>query len=89
MEENISSCRNLIGAILEQAFYDAQSTARECEPLGAQRFIDPNNKLFVHYCNLIDLDPEYVAEKMWVKIKKNLQKKKEREERMRNVVYRL
>lgn len=60
----------MIAAILDQAFSDALSSGREANPIGARRFIYHDNKLFVHYCTLLDLDPEYVAKKMQEKIKK-------------------
>jgi hypothetical protein len=74
MEIKPSCCRALISAILAQAFNDAISPYRSDEPDGARRFINPNNELFAHYCHLIDLDPEYMAEKMQANIKKKLNK---------------
>jgi hypothetical protein len=78
MRNDISGCRQLIAAILEQAFVDAHSSSRADEPEGAIRFINKDNKLFVHYCHLINLDPEYMAQKMQEKIKKKRKKGKEK-----------
>lgn len=48
------SCeRDLISAIIYQAYVD-----------GAINFIDVKNKVFRTYCLLIDLNPEYVANKL-------------------------
>jgi hypothetical protein len=89
METNYTPCRRLIAAILHQAFTDAMSPYRADEPEGAKRFINANNELFSHYCHLIDLDPEYTAHKMQSEIKKTIQEKKDKQDRMRNVMYQL
>jgi hypothetical protein len=39
--------------------------------MGARRFIDADNKLFAIYCHLLDLDPDWAAEKMQARIRKN------------------
>jgi hypothetical protein len=89
MELNPDACKRLIYAILEQALTDAQSPAREHEPQIAQRFINPENKLFVHYCDLLDINAEYMAKHMQIKIKKTLQAKKDKRDRMLNAMYQL
>ncbi|HMG14722.1 MAG TPA: hypothetical protein VK590_04705 [Saprospiraceae bacterium] len=74
MEENsnfnISGCRAMIAAILDQAFSDALSRKNNKEKRTAIAFIDDKNDLFVFYCNLLDLEAEYVAKKMQEQIKK-------------------
>jgi hypothetical protein len=89
MENELVGCRSLVAAILHQAFTDATSPYRADEPEGARRFINPNNELFAHYCHLIDLDPEYMAQKMQSEIRKSIQEKKDKADRMLNVMYRL
>ncbi len=89
MDYHPESCKRLIYAILEQALTDAQSSAREHEPQIAQRFIHSENKLFVHYCDLLDINAEYMAKHMQEKIKSTLQAKKDKRDRMLNVMYQL
>jgi hypothetical protein len=76
------SYRSLIASIINQAFVDALGTLKDKE---AQRnkksaisFINENNKLFVFYCNLLDIEPKLLAEKMQTLIKTStFYKKKE------------
>lgn len=37
----------------------------------ARKFIREENKLFTIYCDLLNLDPEWVEKKLWAVIKKN------------------
>lgn len=69
MLKNIKSCRALISGILAQAFSDAISGSRANDSLGAKRFIDDKNPIFIYYCELLDMNPEYVAKKMQQRIR--------------------
>lgn len=66
--ENPSDFRNpdraLISAILIQAFCDAGKSKYTQESAEARLFINKNNILFCYYCDLLEINPEYVAEKM-------------------------
>ena len=66
---NLEGCRALIFAILDQAYKDAISFKPEDNADEARRFISKNDEMFCYYCNLISLDPEYVARKMRVRIR--------------------
>lgn len=58
------SYSNLIAAILHQSFLDSFSLNREDDPIGANKFINSNNDLFVYYCEFIEMDASLLASKM-------------------------
>jgi hypothetical protein len=66
---NVEGCRALFAAIIHQAAVDACSYRASDEALGARRFIDENNILFIDYCELLDLDPTYTAKLLQRRIK--------------------
>lgn len=68
--ENISGCRALIAAIFDQAFSDAMLRKNSIDKRTAVNFIDDKNEMFRYYCDLLDLDPEYVARRMQEQIRK-------------------
>lgn len=63
---DIDGCRGLVAAILDQALTDLMGGAsvHKLDRHSAQNFVNPKNKLFCYYCDLLGYDPEYVAEKM-------------------------
>ena len=63
------ACRALISSIISQAVFDALNPrlGRDCRT--ARMFIDAANYSFTYYCELIDLDPEWVVKKMKKAIK--------------------
>ena len=67
---NVSGCRALVAAVLDQAFSDALSWDKQADRAGARRFINADNKLFIFYCELFDINPEYVR-KMQSRIRKH------------------
>ena len=68
---NIKGCRALVTAIFLQAFNDGIGKSTTSDRFSARRFIDKTNPLFVYYCDLLDLDPAYVEEKMLSRIRKH------------------
>lgn len=56
--------RNLVAAILEQAYSDAISNLAANQSEQARNFINENNEIFCQYCELLGMLPEYVARKM-------------------------
>ena len=74
MDHDYTGCRNIIAGILIQAFLDSFSHKREDDAPGAKRFIDHRNKLFITYCELLDLNPEYVAKHMQSLMRKGIKK---------------
>lgn len=70
-------CRDLIAAIIYQAFIDAKYN----NLVGAKHFIDVRNQTFVMYCELLDYDPEFIADKLQKGInEKNGKKRKTKNE---------
>lgn len=67
--------RFLVAAVLEQAYSDATSSQKANDYVGARRFINANNKLFCFYCELLEMNPEWVAKKMNERIEEHDQKK--------------
>lgn len=53
-------CRNLIAGIIYQAVMDYQ----KFQSMSARHFIDKKNKLFCFYCDILGLEPEFVAKKL-------------------------
>lgn len=74
MEDDFKGCRNVIAGILIQAFLDSFSRNRNDDSEGAKRFINHRNPLFITYCELLDLNPEYVAEHMQSLMRKGIKK---------------
>lgn len=71
---NLKGSRGFIAAILVQAFNDAivaspKTSQAFRDKRSAIAFIDHNNDMFVYYCNLLDLDPEYMASQMQKQIR--------------------
>jgi len=67
---NVEGCKALIAAILDQAFSDAISCKPSYDYRGARRFINDKEWLFFQYCCMLDLEPEYVAQKMQQRIRR-------------------
>jgi|GEM_PF-3519526 hypothetical protein len=71
---DVKGCRALIAAVLDQAFSDALMKSECHERRSARLFINKENKLFRMYCELLDLEPEYVESKMNLHIMKGKSK---------------
>lgn len=52
-------CRDLIAAIIHQAFLEAKAN-----DFSAMSFINIKNKTFCFYCEILNLDPSWVAGKL-------------------------
>lgn len=63
--------RALIAAILVQAFSDALSFDHQCKPFQARNFISEQNELFCRYCELLDLEPRWVAKIMQKRLREH------------------
>jgi hypothetical protein len=55
---------------LENAYRKESKRDRSAD---AKRFIDKNNPMFIHYCNLLDLLPEYAEKKICQFIKNQIE----------------
>ena len=71
MAVSIKSCRALVSAILVQAFSDALSRDSRNAYNTAIEFIDKNNPLFIYYCGLLSIDPEYTADTMQYQLRQH------------------
>jgi hypothetical protein len=68
MLHNHEGERALIGAIFDQAYTDAISVDKSCNSRAARLFISNDCELFRIYCELLDMNPEYVARRMQKRI---------------------
>ncbi|MDP4145595.1 MAG: hypothetical protein Q8936_14105 [Bacillota bacterium] len=64
MRSNLKGDKALVTAIILQAISDAMSKNKDNDPDGAVRFINARNKLFIHYCSLLKINPEYAAKRI-------------------------
>lgn len=62
--------RSLIASILYQAAIDISFPKNTESFKNAKRFINPENKMFKYYCELLDYDPEWISKKILNNIKK-------------------
>lgn len=69
IQEDVKGCRAFIAAILDQAFSDALSRNNSIDKRTALNFIDEKNDMFIYYCELLDLESEYVEKQMIEKIR--------------------
>lgn len=67
--------RSLIASIFYQAMMDAVFPKRPALFRSARIFINPNNKMFRYYCELLDYDPEFISRKIWDYIPKKMEMK--------------
>ncbi len=84
-EIDIESCSALIYAVLDRALSDAcsRNKSKECEPDGARKFINPKNLDFIFYCELVDLEPDWVAKMMWQIINQHDKDKRRRKRKFK------
>ena len=73
--DNEEANKSLVVSILWQAYQDAISKNKANNPLSARHFIDKNNPLFIHYCELLEFDPDWMADNMQKKIAEHDQRK--------------
>ncbi len=74
---NNEANKRFIAAILGQALTDACSYQRINDPEGARRFINSKNPIFQHYCELLDMNPDWVAKNMRKEIERWDNRKRE------------
>jgi hypothetical protein len=84
---DVSPERALIRSILKQAFVDIincpsanpdpavkyRAESKHAHSADAKRFINKSNLVFIDYCILLDLEPEYVERKFFSFIKSEIE----------------
>lgn len=63
-DSNLEGNRKLVFSIINHALSDAMSIVKENDPEGARKFIDGKNLLFRFYCELVDYNPDWLADKL-------------------------
>jgi len=63
--------RALISSIILQAVTDALSDVKDRDHHNAMQFLKCDNELFIYYCTLLKINPDYAAEKIQNALKKD------------------